>query len=269
MVRIKGIGLLFFLLKLCCINAQRIPVNGQLKAAYEVGDIHVLNKTAATYAISNDDGSFTIEVQASDTLYISSLAYKNVTYPITPLNVAAREINIVLEEDVNELKEVVIGNMLSGRLASDLKNSEATAQLNFYDLGIPGYIGKPLTANQRRLRDADGGESVQIMGGPFGGGLGLNLHKLLNTISGRTKKLKAHVLLDEKEACMKRLRSNYDEYIPEIAQIEEKFKNEFYLFCTEDDRFVNICRKQNDLEAIAYIKEKFKIYQNRRLANQE
>jgi hypothetical protein len=168
--------------------------------------------------------------------------------------------SIQLIEKVNELDEVMVGTFLTGSLQSDLDNSDAEPDLNFYDLGIPGFTGKPLTLNEQKLHDADAGPMGAIMGGPFGGGLSLNFHKILNKISGRTKKLKSIVALDKRDGCMERLRREYASILFENTSLSDDLKNEFFLFCSEDSQFAEICERNNGIEAIDFLKLKLKAY---------
>jgi hypothetical protein len=117
-----------------------------------------------------------------------------------------------------------------------------------------------MTQNERKLFDADSGPLAAIMGGPYGGGMGLNFHKLLNTISGRTKKLKAIVDLDEKDKCMKRLRRNYESIIFEKDTLSANLRPEFFMFAQEDRDFLAICKRANDIEAIDFLKLKLQDY---------
>ena len=51
-------------------------------------------------------------------------------------------IKVFLEQFVNQLDEVIVNSSgLSGNLSTDLLNSGVIEQLNFDDLGIPGYKG--------------------------------------------------------------------------------------------------------------------------------
>jgi hypothetical protein len=246
------------------LSAQRVDLNGQLIANDDVEGLHILNKTAVKYTISMEDGSFRIPAKASDTLIISGVKYEVQEIIITDAIVELGRINVFLVESTNELREVVVGKILTGSLQSDLENSDAKTELNFYDLGIPGYTGKPLTQNERKLHDADSGPTGAIMGGPYGGGVGLNLHKILNKISGRTKKLKAIVDLDDKELCMARLRRDYEEALFKTDTLAAHLKNEYFFFCQEDKNFKVLCDENNDIKSIDFLKFKLKEYKNNR-----
>lgn len=240
-------------------QAQRKELKGQLIAEDEVEGIHILNKTATKFTISNADGSFFILAKASDTLFISSLKYQNKEVIITSLNEKEGSFSVELTEEVNALDKVIVGNMLTGSLESDSENSNAKAEVNFYDLGLPGNKKLPLTQNEQKLHDADGGSW-----GHLGLGFGVNFHKLLNRISGRTKKLKAIVELDDRDKCINRLRANYESILFEKDTLTENLRHEYFLFSQEDENFLNLCKENNEIKMLEYLQQKLKAYQENR-----
>ncbi|WP_299521229.1 carboxypeptidase-like regulatory domain-containing protein [Winogradskyella sp.] len=264
MKRIKQICGLVALFFVFILQAQRKEIKGQLIADDDVEGIHILNKTAAKFAISNTDGSFVILAKTSDTLFISSLKYENKEVVITQSNEDKETLSVQLTEKINALDKVIVGSLLTGSLQSDLENSDAKTDINFYDLGIPGNVKLPLTQNERKLHDADGGSWGALMGGPFGGGLGLNFHKLLNRISGRTKKLKVIVELDDRDKCINRLRTNYESIIFEKDTLAENLRNEYFLFSQEDENFLRLCEENNEIKLLEYLQQKLKTYRKNR-----
>lgn len=259
MKKINAISLLIAVTMSFVVNAQRKDLKGQLIADDEVEGLHIQNRTAAKYTISNEDGSFVIPAKATDTLIISGVKYQTQELIITQSYVDLGNFSVVLIENLNELDEVRVGKILTGSLESDLENSDAKTEINFYDLGIPGYKGKPLTQNERKLHDADAGPM-----GYIGLGAGVNLHKLLNKISGRTKKLKAIVALDNEEKCIARLRREYEKTIFRTDTLAENLKNEYFYFCQEDEGFKALCEENNDLKAIEFLQRKLKAYNKNR-----
>jgi len=241
------------------IQAQTKNLDGQLIASDEVEGLHILNKTAAKHTISNEDGSFVIPAKVSDTLVISGVKYQLKEVIITKAIMELGSFNVMLVEDVSELREVIVGKILTGSLESDIENSDAKPEINFYDLGIPGYKGKPLTQNERKLHDADAGPM-----GYIGLGGGVNLHKLLNRISGRTKKLENIVELDDRDRCILRLKRDYETFIFKKDTLAENLRNEYFLFCQEDEDFLFLCNQNNELKLLEYLQEKLKVYQENR-----
>ena len=237
------------------LQAQRSEIKGKLIASDDVEGIHILNKTASKFTISNDKGEFTIVAKATDTLFISSLVYENKEIIITEAQENSNSIEIKLEEKVNELDKVVVGKILTGSLQSDLENSDAKTEINFYDLGIPGNTKLPLTQNEKKLHDADGGSW-----GHIGLGFGVNFHKLLNKISGRTKKLKDIVELDDRDKCINRLRIDYESILFENDTLAKNLRNEYFLFSQEDENFLSLCKEDNDIKLLEFLQQKLKAY---------
>lgn len=253
----RKIKLLLYCALLCStfLQAQLKEIKGQLEAAGDVEGIHILNKTALKYSISNEDGSFTILAKSQDTLYISGLKYKDTEVIITKLVENSGILNIKLEEKINELDQVIVGKIYTGSLESDLRNSDAKTEINFYDLGIPGRVTLPMTQNERKLHDADAGPM-----GYIGLGFGVNFHKLLNKISGRTKKLKNIVELDNRDKCINRLRRDYESIIFEKDTLTENLRNEYFLFCQEGDNFLTLCEEKNEMKLLEYLQQQLIAY---------
>lgn len=245
------VALIFSLL----LQAQRQEIKGKLIADDDVEGIHILNKTASKYTVSNEKGEFSIEAKATDTLFISSLIYNNKEIIISKEHEDSNSIEIKLDEKVSELDKVIVGKILTGSLQSDLENSDAKTEINFYDLGIPGNTKLPLTQNEKKLHDADGGSW-----GHLGLGFGVNFHKLLNKISGRTKKLKDIVELDDRDKCINRLRIDYESIIFENDTLPKNLRDEYFLFSQEDENFLNLCKKDNDIELLEFLQQKLKAY---------
>lgn len=237
------------------LQAQRHEIKGKLIADDDVEGIHILNKTASKYTISDEKGEFSIEAKATDTLFISSLIYNNKEIIISKEHEDSNSIEIKLDEKVSELDKVIVGKILTGSLQSDLENSDAKTEINFYDLGIPGNTKLPLTQNEKKLHDADGGSW-----GHLGLGFGVNFHKLLNKISGRTKKLKDIVELDDRDKCINRLRIDYESIIFENDTLPKNLRDEYFLFSQEDENFLNLCKKDNDIELLEFLQQKLKAY---------
>ena len=241
------------------VNAQRKDLDGQLIANDEVEGLHILNRTASKYTISNEDGSFVIPAKALDTLFISGLKYEVQEFVITQSIIDLGSFSVLLIEKINELDEVIVGKILTGSLQSDLENSDAKTEIDFYDLGIPGNTNLPLTQNEQKLHDADG-----TPWGSVGLGFSVNFHKLLNRVSGRTKKLRNIVEIDNIEKCITRLRREYEEAIFKTDTLADELKNEYFYFCQEDEGFKALCDENNDLKAIEFLQSKLIAYKKNR-----
>lgn len=255
MKKTKLLFSLVALLSVFLLQAQRTEIKGKLIANDDVEGIHILNKTASKFTISDEEGEFTIIAKATDTLFVSSLIYVNKEVIITQQQQDSNLIEIKLEEKVSELDKVVVGKILTGSLESDLENSDAKTEINFYDLGIPGNTKLPLTQNEKKLHDADAGPW-----GYVGLGFGVNFHKILNKISGRTKKLKDIVELDDRDKCINTLRVNYESIIFENDTLAKNLRDEYFLFSQEDENFLSLCKEDNDIKLLEFLQQKLKAY---------
>ena len=240
--------------------SQLQPLKGIVIATDDVEGIHVLNKTSVKYTVTDTDGSFKILVKVNDTLTISSLKYETKNIKITPELLAQNNLNVFLSERITQLDEVVIGKILTGSLMSDLDNLDVKAKINAEDLGIPGYFGKPKTLNERKLADADGGGWGSVSGGPYGGGVGLNFHKILNRISGRTKKLKERVARDNKDKCRIRLKKEFQNRIFENEKLTQAQQADYFYFCMDAPNFQDICSTDDFQKIEQFLQKKLRIY---------
>jgi len=256
---VKKISVLYFFIAsttTLVISAQRKDLKGLLFPDGEVEGLHILNKTASKYTISNYDGSFIIPAKVSDTLYISGVKYEAQEVVVSSSMIELGQFNIRLIEKVNALNEVVVGKILTGSLESDLQNSDAKPEINFYDLGIPGNTDLPLTQSEQRLYDADHGQFVYY----YGIGLAINVHKILNRINGDTNEYKERIEIEFKEKCLNLLKPEYSKTIFQAISIPDNYKGEFFQFCLEDKHFKSVCEDENRLNAVGFLLDKLKIF---------
>ncbi|WP_460217989.1 carboxypeptidase-like regulatory domain-containing protein [Psychroserpens sp. MEBiC05023] len=233
-------------------SAQSINLKGKVVASSDLDGIHVLNISAQKNTITNNKGEFEIAATSNDTILISSIQYTPQTIIIGKATIDLGYISISLKDRVNELDEVVVGKVLTGNLLSDIENSDAKRDINFYDVGIPGYTGRPKTQKERRLYEADAGKSIVIA--PLY--VGVNIHKILNKISGRTKKLKRAVLLEDQDNCVKKMASEFSEALFGGYNIESELRNGFFYYISEDPKALELCNENNSLKTYEFLLKK-------------
>lgn len=236
------------------VNSQNVTLLGKVEGDTDVENIHITNSSQNKNTTTNVEGVFSIEAKEGDIIKISSIQYENQEIVVASHHVSSKKLVITLKLKVNALDEVVLKrNKLTGNLMDDVNNSTAKRPINFYDVGIPGYTGKPLTQNERRLKDATAGVIFY--------GTGVNLHKLLNVISGRTKKLKKRVKIETNLEIMKGIKGRLFEDFFKIYPLKEDVIMDFFYFCLEDVSFENRCKGKSDLEIMTYLEERYKAYQ--------
>lgn len=250
----------FFFLFFTLINfsfSQTVEVSGKIISKTDLENIHVINKTGQVFTITNNKGEFKIKVKLNDTLQFSSIQLGIKSIAVTSGAINSKKMIVYLDEQINELDEVVVGKVLTGDLLSDIENADKNRPINFYDVGIPGYQGKIATQSERRLSEA-GEFKPQMLMGLLTGGLPLN--PILNGISGRTKKLKQRVTLENNENLLRTIKSKFSESFFSANFLAQDLRADFFYFCQEDPNFRDRCKGKSDLEVIQFLKEKLQQY---------
>jgi hypothetical protein len=264
MAKIRNVFLLclFFLIN-NKVWSQTIDLEGIVIGTSDVENIHVINKTSNKFTITNKLGVFKIPAKLNDTLMFSSIQYKLKAVVVLARNIKEKYIVVSLTESVNVLDEVVVGKVFTGSLDSDVKNTKTNRPIDFYDVGIPGNTGKPKTQNERRLYEADHGKFINgVNGSTYGLGFGINLNKILNRVTGRTKKLKSYVRLESKDVLLNRIKSRLTDNFFKIYYLDEKLRTDFFYFCSEDKNFENRCKGKSDIEVFEFLVEKIIEYKS-------
>lgn len=237
---------LFFMLLISLSWAQTIQLKGHVIANDDVENIHVINTTSKRFTTTNNLGVFEIPAKFQDTLQFTSVRYKTVNLIVSYSNVQSKSMTVYLEENVNVLDEVIVGKVLTGRLDSDIENSDAERPIDFYDLGLPGYKGPRMTQSERRLFEARSAQPGIIP-----------LLPILNAISGRTKMLKERVRKERVAQLMTSIRDRLGQDFLESHPLEEHLVIQFYYFCEDDPDFEQRCRGSSDIEILEFLSEKY------------
>ena len=167
---------------LCIISFSSFSQNerlieGALTNKIDVEGIHVLNTSSRFNAITDQNGNFKIEAKVQDTLVFSAINFYPQQVVVTQENYVSQSIVVTLTYLTNELDEVVIGNQLTGDITKDLKNIKTEKNLNFDDVGIPGFKGEP----KEKIPNVLGGVITPVS---------VNIDALYKHLSGYYKNLK-------------------------------------------------------------------------------
>lgn len=240
----KVVFLILCLSKFGFLVSQSTEIKGKLTASSDTDRIHIINKTANKFTITNHDGEFEISVSANDTILISAIQYKPLEVLVTPLILQSKFISVHLTDQITALDEVVVGKILTGDLLSDIENSDSKRDLNFYDLGIPGYTGKQKTQSERRLHEATTGSGL------------VPLNPILNWLSGRTKELKGQIAMENIDNAIDKTISDLSEIVFNTEDLEESKRTEFFYFVADDPSFLPLSKLNNDLKMLEFLKQK-------------
>lgn len=245
----------YLLLALCFLvfntaSGQQIDLQGKITNYFDVEGIHILNKTSKYNTVTNELGEFTIRVQLLDTIVFSSIKYEIKELIITDDVYLQKLIEIKLKELVNELDEVMIGNTLTGNLATDLKNIKVEETFNFDDVGIPGFKGKP----QEKI--------VPLAAAAFP--LSVNIEALYKHIGGYYKKLKIKRKWTNHNTTVAHIIDYYGFiFFQDAYNIPNNRLYDFLLFCIETTTLNSDFNRQNFAGVLEIFNQKSKLYVSR------
>tara|TARA_R110002033_G_scaffold1394_1_gene12338 strand:+ start:1116 stop:1925 length:810 start_codon:yes stop_codon:yes gene_type:complete len=250
--------LIFFTVQ--TIVSQTTEISGKVKSEKDVENIHVINKTAQLFTVTNSKGEFTISARLNDSIMFTSVQHKTKILVVTEHTISTKTHIVKLEELINELDQVTVGKILTGDLNSDIDNTEGDPPINFYDVGIPGYTGKIATQSERKFNEATTGPNGQKLKwySPLTGAIPLN--PIINGISGRTKMLKKRVAVERKADLLHKIKTSLSEDFFSIYKLDENLHADFFYFCEEDPDFELRCQNNSDIQVFEFLKEKLLQY---------
>ena len=234
-------------------------IKGKVEAKNkDVTGVVVQNSTSGKATITSVDGNFTIRVALNDTLVFSAVQFKRKVIPITPSFFNATSLTIPLEEFVNELREVVVQPFnLSGNLDSDLSGLQLEKDVTAEALGLPNAGVRIISQSENKLNDADHGKFAYF----YVIALTINLNKVLNRISGRTKMLKERVALDKQYATTQMVEAAFvDSLMINHLKIPKTNFYEFIQFCESDKEFYELAQGNDELKLWEFLIKKSKFY---------
>lgn len=212
--------------------AQSQVLQGKVTNEKYVEGIHILNTTSRFNAVTNENGNFSIKVNREDTLVFSSVSYVPEMLVISEEIYDQGILTIRLSELVNELDEVILGPNLSGNIATDVQNIKTEKELNFDDVGIPGFKG-------------EGEEKIVPVVMAFFP-TNVNLEAIYKYASGYYKKLKLKRKWETENTVVASIINRYSlNFFNEAFQIPENRVYDFILFCIETSALKNAFMEEN------------------------
>lgn len=219
-----------------------------------VSNILVVNINSKKSTIIDIKGVFSIEVKLQDTLQFSAVHYRTKEIVIIDEILNKKTILVDLEEKVVNLDEVVIlPHNLTGQVALDIKKFGTKHNVTSSSLGLPKANIKVKTKNERLLFEADDGKLIKF----YGIAATINVTKLLNKISGRTKKLKDHILLDKHIKIENEIDNLFSKKVlSEELGIPQTNIADFLDFCLNQPDFTKLSDTISALRILEYFKGK-------------
>ncbi len=203
------------------LYGQSKTLYGKIQNKEEVEGIHVLNVQSHKNTITNSEGIFYLEVSQGDTLVVSSIKYIPEQVVVTEVMYESAALFLTLKPLVMELEEVLLFPRLSGNLERDIKSIPIVDTLNFDDVGIPGFKGKPQEKIPNLLGQVIAPTAVDMEG----------LYKYL---SGYYKKLKLKRKWEAQNQVAAAVMHHYTETVfKEAYGVPEDRLYDYVLYCLE------------------------------------
>ncbi|MAU62976.1 MAG: hypothetical protein CMC38_01300 [Flavobacteriaceae bacterium] len=203
--------------------------------------IHIINKSSGAKSITNQKGLFSIGVKKNDTIIISSIQIKPHIIVINSKVFSQDLIKVYIEPFVNELDNVEVrphnltGNILNDMLESGIKN-----QINFDDVGVPGFKGK---REERIVYKNDSQIILNVLLLPL---MPIDIEGVYKQLSGYYDDLKKKRILDKQFSSVVQLMEFYGlTFFMKKYELKDNEVYEFVLGAVENSNIENDFKSSN------------------------
>ena len=227
--------------------------------------VHLYTNKFENATISDSNGRFSISATVGDTLYISSVNFETKKLVVNNAMIASPSISVGLLEKIYNLDEVIVRPFnLTGFLNVDAEKETRVNQVNSSLLGLPNANVRVMGKSQRMLHEATDGRRIFLSSGTGNFGLTFSFNRIINGISGRTKRLKENIELENEMIEAERLRTLFPStfFNSELGIPPEELYL-FIFFCQNDDRFSDKLNNINRESLVIFLKEKSSCYLRR------
>ncbi len=230
-------------------------LNGKVKnAKNDVADILIINLNTKKSTITDALGHFAIEVQLKDSLQFMAVQYHTKKISITDTIFHKNWLVVNLIEKVIQLNEAtVMPYNLTGKLATDIEKLPIVPTVTASSIGLPNANIRKISQSERLLFKANSGKYIYY----YVIAMSINLHKILNKVSGRTKTIEEMVTRDKNMAFEKEIIAKFSKKtIAADFNIPESNIDGFLTYCLSQDDFIEVAQ-QDDMEKVwDYLKTK-------------
>lgn len=234
-------------------QGNTIQLHGKItNSNNDVSEILIVNLNYNKSTITDSLGFFTIEVRSRDSLQFTAVQYQTKQIVITDAIFDQKTVLVNLVENTINLEEVIVTPYnLSGKLNRDLERLNIEPIVNSSTLGLPNANLDVMTQSERLLLEADRGKYVYY----YGIALVINLYKIMNKASGRTKSLKDMVARDAKMELEKEIINKFSKKaMSEDFDIPETNIDGFLTYCLSQTDFSELSKVGNTGEIWDYLK---------------
>ena len=218
--------LILFVFAVSVTNAQYL--NGKIIADFaNLEGITIQNATQKIAITSARNGFFKIKANPNDSLVLSGIQFEGVSIKLKKAAFEKDLFFIHLKLQTNYIQEIVV-----------------VKEKNGFEAGVLSKKAKTFTPAERKLNTASNLYPTANIGSMSGGSLGLD--PIINWISGRTKRLKQELNVEQKELALDKINYMFDEtYFTKILKIPEDKLEGFLYFVVEDAEFKKALNSKN------------------------
>ena len=217
---------LFIILLSFAENAQFI--NGKITApTSDLNGITITNTSQKNSVITDKNGFFTIKAAINDSIKITAIQFNSTA--------------LILRKEDFEKERIVINLRLHTTLLKEVKIVQSQ---DGYQAGVLSKKAKTFTPAERKLNTASNLYPTANVGTMTGGSMGLD--PIINWISGRTKRLKQEVNVEQKELALQKINYLFDEtYFTTALKVPEDKLEGFLYYIVEDAEFIKALSAKN------------------------
>lgn len=247
----------FFLLGVLCViskltNAQEITLEGKIVAdSLNDSKINIINISTGIGTTNTISGNFSIKVSAKDTLVFSSVQFERKSVIISSEIIKNRYLQVLLKPVINQLEEVDVSK-LSGNLSID---SKAIPIFDKYALNAPMSTRTPLSKEEKLLYTATTGSGGQKLHWYSILALNVPVDPILNSINGRTAKLKKRVKVSKEKQLLEVELNIRKHFFITILSIDKDKLALFQEYCNTNPRYLELLKTNKELELVTFYKK--------------
>lgn len=224
----KTRSLFTLLFIICTIHVNGQYLNGKIIANYnDLEGITIINTTQKITATTEKNGFFKLKATIKDSLLVSAVQFEGASLVLKKEDFDKDLFFIRLNVATNFIEEVKV-----------------VKEKNGFEAGILPKKAKTFTPAERKLNTASNMYPTANVGAMTGGSLGLD--PLINWISGRTKRLKQELNVEQKELALQKINYLFDEtYFTQTLKIPEDKLEGFLYYIVEDADFKKALASKN------------------------
>ncbi len=222
-------SIIFFLISqfAFCQNEKIIHGKIVVKDA-SAQSVSIINLANEKETVSNEKGEFSIEAKIGDQLVLSSNYLDSQRKIITEVDYKSGSVNIEMVAKTTQLEEVKITKQ---------------PELDAVELGILQQPAKKYTQAERHLKTAGDFKPVHLLG-LLGGQLPID--PIINSINGKTKRLKKELAIEREESLLATLSELFDDnYYTKNLKIEPDHIKGFQYYAIKDNNLIKALKSKN------------------------